>query len=197
MTGAAGDTTTTNSRSRRNRASRRGGQLLTRALGSSCVSACPHLRAPGASVPMVAPYATVLDTAAERWHRHISYRLRTPSSGCTRSSSDESRRRPSCHQRTSRPCCSGLCSLPARSTCARPMAGKRSPRSPSISQLTSPLNQIASRFRRLRHSGFQPHPGRHARKNLTGFPVNLIVHTVFDRVAPHVKAVEMYADAFA
>ncbi len=33
------------------RASRRGGQLLTRALGSSCGSACPHLRAPGASVP--------------------------------------------------------------------------------------------------------------------------------------------------
>ena len=30
---------------------RRGGQLLTRALSSSNRSACPHLRAPGASVP--------------------------------------------------------------------------------------------------------------------------------------------------
>jgi hypothetical protein len=46
-----GDTTPTDSRSRRNRASRRGGQLLTRALGSSNRSACPHFRAPGASVP--------------------------------------------------------------------------------------------------------------------------------------------------
>jgi hypothetical protein len=42
------------------------------------------------------------------------------------------------------------------------MAGKRSPQSPSISQLTSPRNRIASRCRRLRHSGFQPHPGHHA-----------------------------------
>jgi hypothetical protein len=51
QTGAAGYTTTTDSRSRRNRASRRGGQLLTRAHSSSNTSACPHLRAPGASVP--------------------------------------------------------------------------------------------------------------------------------------------------
>jgi hypothetical protein len=51
IAGAVGDTTPTDSRSRRNRASRRGGQLLTRAHGSSNRSACPHLRAPGASVP--------------------------------------------------------------------------------------------------------------------------------------------------
>jgi hypothetical protein len=51
MTGAAGDTTPTDSRSQRNRASRRGGQLTTRARSSSYRSACPHLRAPGASVP--------------------------------------------------------------------------------------------------------------------------------------------------
>jgi len=38
-------------RSRRNRARRRGGQLLTRARSSSCGSACPNLCAPGASVP--------------------------------------------------------------------------------------------------------------------------------------------------
>src|SRR6266446_1960977 len=50
-TGAAGDTTPTDSRSRRNRASRRGGQLTKRARSSSYRSACPHLRAPGASVP--------------------------------------------------------------------------------------------------------------------------------------------------
>ena len=51
MTGAAGDTTPTDPRSQRNRASCRGGQLLTRAHSSSYGSACPHLRAPGASVP--------------------------------------------------------------------------------------------------------------------------------------------------
>jgi Transposase, Mutator family len=45
------DTTPTDSRSQRNRVSRRGGQLLTRAHGSWNRSACPHLRAPGASVP--------------------------------------------------------------------------------------------------------------------------------------------------
>lgn len=78
MTGATGDTTTTDSRSQRNRASRRGGQLLTRARGSSYASACPHLRAPGASVPMVALYATILNIAAEHRHRQISYRLLMP-----------------------------------------------------------------------------------------------------------------------
>src|SRR5437588_4337734 len=62
MTGAAGDTTTTDSRSQRNRASRRGGQLLTRALGSSCVSACPHFMLP---VPL------------SRWSHHTP-RCRTP-----------------------------------------------------------------------------------------------------------------------
>lgn len=51
MTGAAGDTTTTDPRSQRNRVSRRGGQLLTRARSSWYTSACPHFRAPGASVP--------------------------------------------------------------------------------------------------------------------------------------------------
>ena len=41
----------TDPRSRRNRANRRGGQLLTLAGSSSNRWACPHLRAPGASVP--------------------------------------------------------------------------------------------------------------------------------------------------
>ena len=40
-TGAVGHTTTTDPRSRRNRVGRRGGQLLTRAHGSSYGSACP------------------------------------------------------------------------------------------------------------------------------------------------------------
>jgi hypothetical protein len=79
---------------------------------------------------------------------------------CMRSSSDGSRCRLCCHLRTLRRCCSGLCSLPARSTCARSMAGKRSPPSPSISQLTSPLDQIASSRWRSR-SEFQPLSGRH------------------------------------
>ena len=51
VTEAAGDTTTTDPRSQRNRVSRRGGQLLTRARSSSCTSTCPHIRAPCASVP--------------------------------------------------------------------------------------------------------------------------------------------------
>jgi len=42
-TGAWGDTTTTDSRSRGNRASRSGGQSRTRTLGSSYTTACPHL----------------------------------------------------------------------------------------------------------------------------------------------------------
>ena len=50
LTGTVGDMTCLDSRSRRNRASRRGGQLPTRALRSSSRSACPHFRAPGASV---------------------------------------------------------------------------------------------------------------------------------------------------
>ncbi len=49
--GAGGDTTTTDSRSQRNRASRRGGQLQTRARSSSYKIGLPALRAPGASVP--------------------------------------------------------------------------------------------------------------------------------------------------
>jgi hypothetical protein len=41
-----GHTTPTDSRSQRNRASRRGGQILTRALSSSYVTGLPSLRAP-------------------------------------------------------------------------------------------------------------------------------------------------------
>src|SRR6266850_5472508 len=74
----------------------------------------------------------------------------TRSSGCPRSSNVGSRRRPCCRRPTLRLCCSGHCSLRDRSTCARSMAGKRSPPNHSFSQLTSPLDQIASMHRRLR-----------------------------------------------
>jgi hypothetical protein len=77
--------------------------------------------------------------------------LPTRSSGCTRSSSDGSRRRPCCFPLTPQPCCSGHCSPPARSTCAKSTAGKPSQQSPSLSQLTSPLETISSCSRKLRH----------------------------------------------
>ena len=86
---------------------------------------------------------------------------RTRSSGCMRSSSDGSRRRRSCRPQTPRPCCSGRCSPPVRSTCARLMVGRRLPQSPSISRLTSQSETIASCYRRSRHAEFQPHSGRH------------------------------------
>src|SRR5205085_85150 len=55
--GAVGHTTTTDPRSQRNRVGRRGGQLLTRALGSSNASACPLTCSRCPSSRMVAPYA--------------------------------------------------------------------------------------------------------------------------------------------
>jgi hypothetical protein len=59
------------------------------------------------------------------------------------------------------PCRSGRCWLPARSTCARSMAGKPSPPNPSISKLTSQVDPLKSCGRRLRRAKFQPHCGRH------------------------------------
>src|SRR6185436_17375533 len=72
-----------------------------------------------------------------------------------------SRPRPSCPQQRLPPCCSGRCSPPVRSTCARSMAGRRSPQGPSISQLTSPLDSITSCRLRLRHIEFQQKARRH------------------------------------
>src|ERR1700716_2590716 len=86
---------------------------------------------------------------------------RMRSNDCTRSSSEGSRRRPCCRPRTPLPCCSGHCSPLARSTCARLMAGTRSPQSSSISQLTSQPETIPSCYRRSRHAEFQPLSGRH------------------------------------
>src|SRR5262252_9386387 len=69
--GAWGNTTPTDPRSRRNRANRRGanrrgGQLLTRALGSSNLSACPHLVLPVPLSRMVAPYARTIRSRLDR-----------------------------------------------------------------------------------------------------------------------------------
>ena len=65
-TGAVGNTTTTDPRSRRNRVGRRGGQLLTRALGSSYGSACPLTCSRCPSSRMVAPYARTKAVPAGR-----------------------------------------------------------------------------------------------------------------------------------
>jgi transposase len=43
------------------------------------------------------------------------------------------------------------------------MAGRRSPQSPSLSQLTSQPETIPSCHRRSRHAKFQPQLGRHQR----------------------------------
>ena len=84
----------------------------------------------------------------------------TRSSGCTKNSSEGSKPRPCCRPPTPPPCCSGRCWPQARSTCARSMAGRRSPQNPSISQLTLPPETIPSCYRRSRHTEFQPHSGR-------------------------------------
>src|SRR3981081_150930 len=82
-------------------------------------------------------------------------------SGCTRSSNEGSKHRPCCRLQILPPCCSGRCSPQARSICAKLMAGRHSPQSPSISQLTSQPETIPSCDRRSRHAKFQPHRGRH------------------------------------
>ena len=73
--GAVGNTTTTDPRSRRNRVGRRGGQLLTRALGSSYGSACPLTCSRCPSSRMVAPYARTQRPSRTSRHRdpHTGY----------------------------------------------------------------------------------------------------------------------------
>src|SRR5665213_2161618 len=83
------------------------------------------------------------------------------SSVCTKNLSDGSRRKLFCHPPTPPRCCSGRCSPPVRSTCARWMVGRRSPQNPLISRLTLPPETIPSCYRRMRHTEFQPHSGRH------------------------------------
>lgn len=76
--GAVGDTTTTDPRSQRNRASRRGGHLLTRARSSTCKVGLPALRAPGASVSDGRTIRRDHETAAGHQHQesHTGYQLR-------------------------------------------------------------------------------------------------------------------------
>ena len=96
----------------------------------------------------------------------------TPSSGCTRRSSDASRRRPCCPRPKPPPCCSGRCWLraqrqtlrvSARSPCARWAVGKPwARRSPPLPLLTSPPDPT-----NCQPAGetppklFPPHPRRH------------------------------------
>lgn len=60
-----------------------------------------------------------------------------------------------------RRCCSGRCSPPVRSTCARSMAGRRLQQSRSISQLTSLPERVFSKCCRSRHTKFQHKSRRH------------------------------------
>src|SRR4029077_12474294 len=69
---------------------------------------------------------------------------RTRSNVYTKSSSGGSKRRPCCHRQIRRRCCSGRCSPPVRSTCARSMAGTPWQQSPSINQLTSLPDPVLS-----------------------------------------------------
>jgi hypothetical protein len=57
------------------RASRRGGQLLTRALGSSNLSACPHFVLPVPLSRMLAPYARTAGSGRTDQHHPPSYGL--------------------------------------------------------------------------------------------------------------------------
>src|SRR5271157_5431208 len=84
-----------------------------------------------------------------------------PLSGCTRSSSGGSRHRPCCLLPKPPPCCSGHCSPPARLTCVRLMAGRRSPKHPAIRRLTWLLEEITSSDRRSRHTESQHNARRH------------------------------------
>src|ERR1700676_4602335 len=98
------------------------------------------------------------------------YAPQMQSSVCTKNLSDGSRPKLFCHPPTPPRCCSGRCSLQDRSTCARWMVGRRSPQNPLISRLTLPPETIPSCYRRMRHTEFQPHSGRHLPK--TTFPLN-------------------------
>ena len=64
---------------------------------------------------------------------------RMPSSACTRSSSAGSRPRPCCRRPRPPPCCSGRCSHPGRSPCAKSTAGRASAsRLPQCRLISSP-----------------------------------------------------------
>jgi hypothetical protein len=99
----------------------------------------------------------------------VAREQRMRSSGCTRSSSGGSRRRPCCLLPKLPPCCSGHCSPPARLTCVRLMAGRRSPKNPAIRRLTWLLEEITSSDWRSRHTESQHNTRRHPVSTSTSF----------------------------
>src|ERR1700680_611734 len=111
-------------------------------------------RQPGRGMGTVVPLAC-------RRANGAAYAPQMQSSVCTRNSSGGSRRKLFCRRPTPPRCCSGRCSLQGRSTCAKWMVGRPSPQSPSISRLTLPPETIPSCYRRMRHTEFLPHSGRH------------------------------------
>jgi putative transposase len=109
------------------------------------------------------PATSSLPSAGCRRANGAARAPRTQSSGSTKSSSEESKRRPCYHRLKQPPCCSGRCLSPARSICARLMVGKLLAPRLSINNLTSSLDLLQSCCRRLRRAKFQPHFGRHRR----------------------------------
>jgi len=89
---------------------------------------------------------------------------RMRSSGCTRSSNEGLRPRPYCRLPNCRHAVLGVARFRSESTCARSMAGRRSPPSPSISRLTSQLETILH-VTGLRHTHFQPRSRRYPSAN--------------------------------
>src|SRR5215472_8263996 len=88
------------------------------------------------------------------------HELPTPSSGCTRSSSDASKRRPCCRPPKRLRCCSGRCWQPGRSPCGKSTAGRRFQKNHLhrlLSSLTSSHDQITSRLPGGCAEQFQPH----------------------------------------
>ena len=83
-----------------------------------------------------------------------SYRLPTPSNGCTRNSSDASRPGRCCRRRRLPACCSGHCWLPVRLPCGRSTVGTLLPRSRSLNALTLLHDAITSSRRSCRHTNF-------------------------------------------
>src|SRR5512144_1877531 len=80
------------------------------------------------------------------------------SNGCTRRSNGGSRPRPCCRHRRPRRCCSGRCSPPDKSPCARSTAGRHWPPNRPTQALTSPPEPLPSTRRRRHHGTFHHIP---------------------------------------
>ena len=75
--------------------------------------------------------------------------------------------KPCCRRQRQRPCCSGRCSPPGRSPCARSTAGKRSPPSQPTRSLISLPNPLTSSPWRPRRRQFQHHSRQHRKLSPT------------------------------